>query len=285
MKHIFVIKNSDLQVAELIEKTAVGLDHIIFKIDFPAQIKDLLAPYCNQDNRIYIFGGDGMIHNAIQILAHQKAALAIIPRGTGNDFARNLNRFHDVQRTIRECGNNQFNKVDLIKANDIYVVNTFCFGIDSDCANHVHHQKIVKFVPGGFFYAKMTLQRIFKFAGFFAKIKTANQDVEGKFILGVVANGRYYGGGYQVAKGKIDDGWFELGYMLGQKKMKAVAELLKLATNRILTDPHYHYSNHQKITIETAAAVNIDGETYPPGFYDLKIDPGALRILNTIKKT
>src|SRR6478752_6824846 len=35
-------------------------------------------------------GGDGMVHTAIQALAGTSTALAVVPCGTGNDFARSL---------------------------------------------------------------------------------------------------------------------------------------------------------------------------------------------------
>lgn len=284
MKHIFVVKSHDLKAIKTIAKVARGTDHLVLKSDYPGQIRAMIAPYCANENRIYVLGGDGMIHNAIQAMANQKAQLAIVPRGTGNDFARNFVIAKDLETNIRSCMEQEAVAVDLILANDIYVANTLCFGIDSDCANHVHDQRIIRFLPGGLFYAKMTLQRLFSFTGFKATIDDECCHVTGKFVLGVVANGRYYGGGYQIAAGQVGDGLFEIGYLKGDSKIKAALKLLKLASNRILKDPCYHCSNHRSVTIETTGLVNIDGETYPAGRYSLDVQVGALRVLNPIKK-
>lgn len=284
MKHIFVVKSQDIKAIETISKVAIGVDHLVLKADYPGQIRDMIAPYCADDNRIFVLGGDGMIHNAIQAMANQKAQLAIVPRGTGNDFARNFVIARNLESNIRSCMKQEAVAIDLIQANDIYVANTMCFGLDSDCANHVHDQRIVRFLPGGLFYAKMTLQRLFSFSGFKASIADGDFHVTGKFVLGVAANGRYYGGGYQIASGQVDDGLFEIGYLQGASKVKAAFKLLKLASNRILKDSCYHHSNHRSMTIETSGLVNIDGETYPAGRYSLHIQAGSLRVLNPIKK-
>ena len=284
MKHIFIVKSQDEKAQETVAKLGEDLDCRIIKVSIPSRIKEMIAPYLEGDNRFYVLGGDGMIHYVVQALAHQNGSLAIVPRGTGNDFARNFVIDKDLEKNIRSCIEQEPIAVDLIKANDIYIANTLCFGIDSDCANHVHRQKIVRFLPGGLFYAKMTLQRLFKFAGFAAKISGGTTDVSGKFVLGVVANGRYYGGGYQIGNGLVDDGYFELGYLLGDSKLKAALKLLKLPLNKILQDREYHHSIHRKLVVTTAGLVNIDGETYPCGKYVVEIEPQALRILNPLKK-
>ena len=40
--------------------------------------------------RLVAIGGDGLIHQAVNILAGSDTTLGIIPVGTGNDFARSL---------------------------------------------------------------------------------------------------------------------------------------------------------------------------------------------------
>ncbi len=284
MRHIFIVKSKDQKAIEMIANLASDLDHLVIKVEVPKQIPELIAPHCQGNNRIYVLGGDGMIHMAIQAMANKNAALAIVPRGTGNDFARNFDIPKGLQANIESCMKIEPVEVDLVKANDIYVVNTLCFAIDSDCANHVHNQLVIRCLPGGLFYAKMTLQRLFGFEGFQAVIDMKGTKVEGKFVLGVVANGGYYGGGYKIAGGQIDDGFFEVGYLQGESKIFAAVKLLKLAANLILKDKSYHCSSHESAVIETKAAVNIDGETYPAGRYFLEIQPGALRVLNPIKK-
>ncbi len=37
---------------------------------------------------LVVVGGDGMVHLALQVLAHTSTALGVIPAGTGNDAAR-----------------------------------------------------------------------------------------------------------------------------------------------------------------------------------------------------
>ena len=81
---------------------------------------------------IVAIGGDGLIHQAGNILAGSDTALGIIPVGTGNDFARSLRLdsgelFEKTEKALLPAV-----KVDLIKCDSHFVATSVICGFPAD---------------------------------------------------------------------------------------------------------------------------------------------------------
>ena len=72
------------------------------------------------DTLVIACGGDGTVHEVANVLAGSSLPMAIIPLGTGNDFARSVMDEHhrgDCEYCVSEITKNDFNirPIDLIK--------------------------------------------------------------------------------------------------------------------------------------------------------------------------
>ncbi len=283
MLHVFIIKPGHLEIENIIKEVMVGHEYLILRTKGPRDTSKLAGLHQSPQNRIYVIGGDGMLHEAIQQLVNTKTGLVIIPYGTGNDFARNFSISGDIKEEIVRSLELQGQDIDVFKANDIYCANTLAFAIDSDCANHVHDQKIWKILPGSIYYAKTMVQRLVNFKGFTAKLSIGDQEISNRFIIGAIANGRYYGGGFKIGEGKVNDGMIELIAVAGSGKIKAVTTLLKLALGGLIEDQRAIRLTTNQMTLQTEREINIDGETYPAGTYRINVIPRGLRVINELK--
>ena len=88
--------------------------------------EDIAREYKNEENIIYVVGGDGTITKTLPGIVGTKNKLGIIPSGSGND----------TYRTVKILPKGE-NLIDLGKINDTYFINVACTGIDAEVANNV----------------------------------------------------------------------------------------------------------------------------------------------------
>lgn len=163
------------------------------------------------DIRVYCFGGDGTMFEAVNGLAgFANVELGVFPSGSGNDFIRtfgNRKDFLDLDAQIK----GESIEVDLIKTNNGIAINNACLGFDAKIGYEMAKFKKMPLVSGSRAYelslAKACTSRIGE--NFKIKIDTPDGEelFEDKFLFVVASNGKYYGGGFNAAPNAvINDG-------------------------------------------------------------------------------
>lgn len=95
-------------------------------IDCPAEIRSRLS----RGIRLFIAaGGDGTVHHVVQALIHTDGILAVIPIGTYNHFARDLEIPLAWQEALDVALNGDTRSVDAGRVNDRYFVNNLSLGL------------------------------------------------------------------------------------------------------------------------------------------------------------
>jgi diacylglycerol kinase family enzyme len=74
-------------------------------------------------------GGDGTIHHIVQAVAQTDAVLAVIPTGTYNHFARDLNIPLTWREALDVALNGQARQIDAGRINDRYFINNVSLGL------------------------------------------------------------------------------------------------------------------------------------------------------------
>ncbi|HUP45215.1 MAG TPA: diacylglycerol kinase family protein [Thermoanaerobaculia bacterium] len=112
--------------------TAAGLEVVELTpaIDIPAVVREGVR----QGRRLFVAaGGDGTVNAVIQSLVQQPdAAVAVIPTGTYNHFARDLGVPLDWRQALEVALNGRRRTVDTGRANDRFFVNNISFGLYPD---------------------------------------------------------------------------------------------------------------------------------------------------------
>jgi YegS/Rv2252/BmrU family lipid kinase len=77
-------------------------------------------------------GGDGTVHHVMQAVVQSEAALAVIPIGTYNHFARDLGIPLDWRQALDVALSGDRKQIDTARVNDRYFVNNLSLGLYPD---------------------------------------------------------------------------------------------------------------------------------------------------------
>ena len=163
----------------------------------------------NIDNfKVFIIaGGDGTINEMVKHLFNRTdKILAIIPRGSGNGFARETGFRTNLNQLIDAAYKGDSFLSDVIEINNKKFINAAGIGFDSCVAHHFAQRKNRGFI--GYFFTTLKCMRRFK--NFDAKISFDGVKHEDKFKMVTFANTRQFGNNALIApkanpmSGKLD---------------------------------------------------------------------------------
>ena len=278
MKYIFVLnkfgKKGIYEIYRRIQFAAedLGLDYDIEINDTNYSTADILEKYKDDRKIIVAVGGDGMINTVLNNIVDTDNILSYIPYGTGND----------LDRTVKLELDEGINKVDLVRINDKYFINIACFGIDADIANDdrfIHNKKI----PESMRYNAGVIYHFAKYKGRHMIVDIDNETIDKKFSTVVVANAKYYGGGYKIAPNShIADGKLNV-YLADNLNRLALAKLvLSTKDGSHIQSKHVRMIKTDKVTIKCDEEIesNIDGEILKGDTFNIELLPKKIELCN-----
>jgi diacylglycerol kinase (ATP) len=244
--------------------------------------------------RVLVAGGDGTLSEvATGLLASDLAGYAtigLLPLGTGGDFVRSLGVPRDFAGALAQIAEGRIRKVDAGRVRFVgndgadrtaYFVNVASFGISGLTDELVN--RTTKRFGGTVSFLVGTLRAIFQYRGARVTLRVDGEVVhDDRLILATGANGRYFGGGMQVApEARIDDGLLDVVIISNLSIPKLLTKLPKIYAGTHLADPAT--ALHRGRVIEADAApglvkLELDGEplgTLPARY---EVLPGALSV-------
>ena len=278
MKYIFIIntiagRGKYRTILPNIE-TACKERKIDYQIRYITEEKNaalIASEYKDEENIIYIVGGDGTITKALSGIVGTKNKLGIIPAGSGNDTYRAIKVLPDGE-----------NKIDLGKINDTYFINVACIGIDAEVGNNVDILRKNK-IPTSQLYNASIVYTFCKFKFKNIKIKTKIKEINDKYTIVSICNGGFYGGGFNIApKSQLTDGLLDIYYVEKMAKIKMIPLILKLKKGKHEGKRKIHKfrTNHIEISLEENITFNVDGEKLTGKNFIIDIIPKSITIYN-----
>lgn len=260
MRHVFIVNplaggGKSLKIVKNIARVCEdeGIDYVIHYTKEPLDATRITKSYKDSQCIIYSVGGDGTTNEVINGIVGSRNLFAAIPAGSGNDFIRTLEYVDKLEVPI-----------DVGRINDRYFINVACIGIDGDIAENA--QKIMKDmrVPPSQIYNISIIYTLIKYK--FKELEcTLNSFYKkDKFTLLAICNGRYYGGGFNIApKAEISDGLFDIYYVSKMPKFKIPFCLLKLVKGKHgeLSVVSKRQSEYITIKSNEEFVCNVDGES------------------------
>jgi YegS/Rv2252/BmrU family lipid kinase len=280
MKHIFIINpiagKGNIQ-QEIIKNINLNLnnkniDFEIYITKFKGDVSNFVESKCKENipSVFYACGGDGTLHEVINaVCKYDHIIVGHIPCGTGNDFVRNfLNK--DNFSKIEEQVNGEAAYIDLIKISDKYAASVCNIGLDADAAFNMHKFKKIPFIKGTASYILSVLFCLFNKLGKNLTVQFEDgQIIKGKYLLGVVANGNSYGGGYKCAPlASINDGILDICLVkkLSRFKILNLINIYKVGEHleNEKINQYIFYKKNKKVKINSDVPIHlcIDGENY-----------------------
>ena len=278
MKYIFIIntiagRGKYKKIVPNIEKVCheERLEYELRYITEEIDAEMIAREYKNEENIIYVVGGDGTLTRALPGIVGTKNKLGIIPSGSGND----------TYRAIKELPKGEM-QIDLGKINDIYFINVACTGIDAEVGNNMDLLRKTK-IPTSQLYNSSIVYTFSTFRFKSINIKTKTKEIKDKYSILSICNGGYYGGGYNIApKSKLTDGLLDIYYVEKMFRLKMIPLLLKLKTGKHEGKRRVHKfrTNHVEIKLEEEITFNVDGEKLTGKNFIIDIVPNAITVYN-----
>lgn len=228
---------------------------------------------------IIVIGGDGTLHEAMNGLQQEEISIALIPGGSGNDFARGLSIEKDPINILERML--QYEKAQPYwlgvyetnpePSNKRYFVNNIGFGFDAQIAktaNNAFYKKIFNVLKvSRLSYVFALIQGLFKFRPMEVII-----EVEGKerFLsncwMVTISNHPYLGGGMKLnPKARIQPGKFSVFLLHSISKLKVLSLFFTVffGAHIRFKEVEIIETNFMKITAKGSNPLHIqvDGET------------------------
>jgi diacylglycerol kinase (ATP) len=261
---------------------------------------------------IAVVGGDGTLSEAAEgffqfadrleqppVSINPAASLAILPAGTGDDFARGLagrretlHYWSDV--LVAHCRNDNENtrQTDVLYGicdnyrTPFICLNASTMGIGGETAARVARQgKSMRLFSGEARFAAAALASLFAWRERRLRITVDEETYEGQMNLAAVANGLYAGGGMMLSpQAKIDDGKLDVVSASGLSRAQVMRELARIHKGGHIANPKVRIMQGTQTRIETFAVedampIEADGNVRGVTPVEFRVMPGALRFV------
>jgi YegS/Rv2252/BmrU family lipid kinase len=245
--------------------------------------------------RVVVAGGDGTLSEVVTGLLSADlsgyAEIAPLPLGTGGDFARTLRLPRQLEVAIEAISAARPRRVDAgrVRFRDhdgrdatAYFLNVASFGVSGLIVEIVNRGS--KALGGRLSFLAGTLRGLASYRRQPVSLRVDGALVhEGPLVLAACANGRYFGGGMQVAPGaRPDDGLLDVVVVGDVSKPRLLAHLPSIYRGEAASAPGVSLHRGRLVEAEAPAArvpIEVDGE--PLGSLPLRIEivPGAVSLL------
>ncbi|MCH7537907.1 MAG: diacylglycerol kinase family lipid kinase [Proteobacteria bacterium] len=238
--------------------------------------------------RLIVAGGDGSVHEAVNgiMRSSSDAALAVIPTGTGNDFAKACDIPLDWEHATRLLAdrlsaNDAPRHIDLGLMNDRYFANGAGVGFDAKVTRIASSMDLP---IGDLVYILAVFRALID--GIATPHLTISSDSiswEGPVTLASINNGPWVGSMFHIAPmADNTDGRLEVLIASPVTRRRILTLLPKIMSGSHLQEPEISHGavTHLTIHADELIASQLDGEVQPLGTtFKIKILPGALRLL------
>lgn len=208
-------------------------------------------------DRVIVAGGDGTILLVAEALEKERATLAVVPSGSANGLAKDLDIPAGLEESISNAFEGKVIEMDMICINGKRSLHLSDIGLNAELIKNYEEGAI----RGKFGYLLQTIKTLSDSEdAFHCSIEAEGEIVETEARVIIIANSQKYGTGVVInPDGKIDDGKFEV-VVFKNLDLLTVGKIL--TGNMPLENPDIQIISTSKAKIRTQSPVNfqVDGE-------------------------
>ena len=247
----------------------IGVDHA----------RDEARRAADEGETVVAVGGDGLVGCLAGALRGRRGALAIVPSGRGNDFARVLRIPSEPREAARVAVDGKERVVDVGLANGRPFVGIASLGFDSDANRIANEARLVK---GNLVYLYAGLRALagWKHARFRVTVDDVEREVVGYSVA--IGNSKAYGGGmFLFPHAELDDGVLDVLTVEEHGKLRWLAHLPKVFKGAHVDSPHGRFDTGEVVQVvaDRPFTVYADGDPIAELPLEVTIDKGSLRVI------
>lgn len=224
-------------------------------------------------------GGDGLLRPLAGALKGTNSALAVIPAGRGNDFARVLGIPSDPEEAARVAVEGSERLLDVGSVEGTPFLGIASFGLDSDCNRIANEAKLVK-GDAVYLYSALRGLAAWKDATFTVKVDGEPHQFSGYTVA--VGNSKAYGGGMLVfPQAELDDGLLEVMLVKQMSKLSCLRLLAKVFKATHLDSEHLEFLRGEEIEVsaDRPFVIYADGDPIGATPAILRVERRCLRVI------
>ena len=233
--------------------------------------------------RIVAVGGDGHLNEVLNgfiendLPVNPEARLSFVMTGTGCDFQRSLGISGKWQNAVAELKDAKVRKIDVGKVTYTaadktqkirYFDNIASFGLSGAVDHCLEHSRLRDYLGGSPLFLWATIKTVFTHPNQSIRFRI-NDGPEEEICsrLGLLANGRYFGGAMHAApEAELDDGLLDLLMLKEISVAKFLWHLPKIYKGTHLKIPEIFFQKVRKFTAESSEQVILDIDGESPGY-------------------
>ncbi|GAC1406451.1 MAG: diacylglycerol kinase [Candidatus Velthaea sp.] len=227
---------------------------------------------------IIVGGGDGTMALAVNGLAYRKAALGVLPLGTGNSFAKTLGISEDLSQAVDVIAAGNVARVDLGVVNKTYFANFATIGLSAEIGSNTSHD--LKKIIGPLAYAVGGVGPLLHHKPFTASVKWEGGRLDIPTQQMVIASGRYFGKQPLTPEATITDGKLAFFTTSGVSQLDVAVMYVAMGLGQQAHLPNAHALSAKRLTIRTKPKqpLSIDGDALGTTPAKFSIARAALRV-------
>ena len=291
---IFILNKNSGKVKKKLTAIYKAVDNYIDKDKFDVYVnetstaeeaKQLINNWNTNGKNVVVVavGGDGTVNKTINNIAGKNIILGIVPLGSGNALAREMNIPLTVNKAVKVLNDMNISEIDLMRVNDKYY-GACVGGIGFDALIAKKFENLAE--RGLKNYIRLSVQEFFKYKNLDVTLEIDGEKYNHNAFLVSFANTSQYGNNAYIApKAKPDDGILDIVVLKKLEAYKTPVLAAKLFSKKIDTYKHLEYYKASKFVLSTATEkmyMHLDGEPIELDENEAKVEvlKRALKIIN-----
>ncbi len=231
-------------------------------------------------DRVVVCGGDGTLNLSVREFDLEKGTLALIPTGSGDDFAKVTGIPRDVRRACDVVLDGRVSEVDVALANRLRYLGVAGLGFDSEVADYANRN--VRMLRGSAVYLYAIFRVLPRFTPRPVQITTEHGTRNESIMFAAVGNTRQYGGGIRITPDAVfDDGLLDLCIVHRTTRAQLLKTLPRAYTGAHVSSPFVETGRGLTFRFESeqSMAVYADGEPLTRTPVSFAVAPSKLKVV------
>jgi diacylglycerol kinase (ATP) len=238
---------------------------------------------------LVVVGGDGSVNEVANGIAGREGVeIAVLPRGTGWDFARSLGLPRGVDRAIAAARDGRTRTIDLGRATyrpwaggeaQSWFANVASVGMSGAIAQRANDT--TKALGGKASYVWATFAVFARWSNTEVEVSVDDETRRARMHDVIVANGPYIGGGMKICPdAQVDDGLFDVLLIGDLTKRDLLLTLPKTFRGTHLPHPKAELLRGREVRVDAPEPLPIELDGEQPGTTPVHFEvvPAALRV-------